>query len=279
MATLWAWATPTPFADSPVDHTWVTDYDNRIDEPPENIAEVIAASANYWFCWGAFHERGDSPQVPQGYLGSQPGDNALANCLVTSNAPSTSSKPTSGTITLYGIEGVCHQLANQVLWATGSASQLPLTVGLARGYGASTFFYGTYGLQHHAWDARKSSCSKTPTATAGAGASTTMSGSPSPNDDEFAEKAATILSKRGADNKLPALLALRRQAQEKLLSAQQETRVSASTLNEMHRFFLNRAATLLDDAEFADIFDIAKPDIPNVELVDPKNFEQTRPRR
>jgi len=279
MATLWAWATPTPYADSPIDHTWVTDYDNRIDEPPQNIAEVIAASANYWFCWGAFHERGDSPQVPQGYLGSEPGNDALANCLVASNAPSASAKPTSGTIHLYGIEGVCYQLANQVLWATGSASQPPLTVSLARGYGASAFFYGTYGLQHHAWDARKTSCGKTPPAAAGASASTTMSASPSSNDDEFAEKAATILSKRSADNKLPALLALRRQAQEKLLGAQQETRLSADTLNEMHRFFLNRAATLLNDAEFSDIFDIAKSDIPNVELVDPKNFEEMRPHK
>lgn len=279
MATLWAWATPTPYADSPIDHTWVTDYDNRIDKPPQDIAEVIGASANYWFCWGAFHERGDSPQVPQGYLGSSAGTSALANCLVTSNAPSAARKSTSGTIYLYGIEGVCHQLANQVLWATGSASHQPLTVGLARGYGASAFFYGTYGLQHHAWDARKSACGKTPTAPVGASASTTMSASPSPNDDEFAEKAATVLSKRAAENKLPALLALRRQAQEKLLNAQREPPVSANALNEMHRFFLSRAATLLDDAEFADIFDIAKSDIPNVELVDPRNFEETRPRK
>ncbi len=279
MATLWAWATPTPNTDSPVDHTWVTDYDNRIDEPPQNIAEVIGASANYWFCWGGFHERGDSPQVPLGYLGSEPGNNGLAHCLVTSNAPSASNKPTSGTICLYGIEGVCHQLANQVLWATGSASHRPLTVGLARGYGASAFFYGTYGLQHHAWDARKSACGKTPIASASTSAATTMSGSPSPNDDEFAEKAATVLSKRAADNKLPALLALRRQAQEKLLNAQRETQVSADALNELHRFFLNRAATLLNDAEFADIFDIAKSDIPNVELVDPKNFEGTQRRK
>ena len=88
-----------------------------------------------------------------------------------------------------------------------------------------------------------------------------------------------VLSKRSADNKLPALLALRRQAQEKLLNAQQEIRVSASALNEMHRFFLGRAATLLNDAEFADIFGIAKSDIPNVELVDPRNFEETRSRR
>jgi hypothetical protein len=278
MATLWAWATPTPYAHSPVDHTWVTDYDNRIDEPPANIADVIGASENYWFCWGSFHERGDSPEAPAGSLGSMSGNIALAHCLCASNAPSASDKPTCGTIFLYGIEGVCHQLANQILWSTASGGNPPLTVSSARGYGASTFFYGTYGLQHNAWAARKAACGKVSTAASGS-SSTTMSGSPSPNDDEFAEKAATVLSKGSADNKLPALLALRRQAQEKLLAAQRETRVSAGALNEMHRFFLTRAATLLNDAEFVDIFSIAKSDIPNVELVDPKNLEETRPRK
>ena len=276
MATLWAWATPTPNKRSPIDHTWVTDYDNRIDHPPEDIAAVIGSSANYWFCWGAFHKRGNSPQAPKGFLGSSAAGLAFANCLCTSNAQSAYDKPTCGTVSLYGIEGVCHQLANQILWATGSPSHRPLTVGLARGYGASTFFYGAYGLQHHAWATRKASCAKVPP---GQPTSTTMNGSPSPTDDEFAEQAATILSKRGADNKLPALLALRRQAQEKLLNARQETGISASTLNEMHRFFLGRAATLLNDTEFADIFGIAKSDVPNVELVDPRNFDETRSRR
>jgi hypothetical protein len=279
MATLWAWATPTPHEHSPVDHTWVTDYDNRLDEPPENIAEVIGASENYWFCWGAFHVRGESREVSEGYLGSASGSTALATCLCASNAPSASDKPTCGTIRLYGIEGVCHQLANQVLWATGSATHPPLTVGSARGYGASTFFYGTYGLQHHAWTSRKTACGKAPTTPANGNASTAMSGSPSPNDDEFAERAATVLAKRAADNKLPALLALRRQAQEKLLGTQRETHISANALNEMHRFFLTRAATLLNDAEFADIFNVAKSDIPNVELVDPRNFDEKHSRK
>ena len=279
MATLWAWATPAPYEHSPVDHTWVTDYDNRVDEPPQNVAEVIAAAGNYWFCWGAFHARGESREVSQGFLGSMPRSIALANCLARSNAPSASDKPTCGTIRLYGIEGVCHQLANQVLWATASATHPPLTVGSARGYGASIFFYGTYGLQHHAWTSRKTSCGKAPTTPPNGSASTTMSGSPSPTDDEFAEKAATVLAKGAADNKLPALLALRRQAQEKLLGTQRETINSANALNEMHRFFLTRAATLLNDAEFADIFSVAKTDIPNVELVDPGNSDDKQSRK
>lgn len=278
MATLWAWATPAPYEDSPVDHTWVTDYDNRVDHPPPNIAAVINASANYWFCWGSFYPQGNSPQVSRGYLGSQSGSIARAGCVCPSNAPSAPDQPTRGTIYVYGIDGVCHQLANQVLWASESPSNAPLTVALARGYGASTFFYGTYGLQHRAWAARRASCSKARPAPPNGDASTTMSGSASANDDEFAEKAATILSKRAAENKLPALLALRRQAQEKLLSAPKESRVSANALNEMHRFFLGRAATLLDDVEFVDIFGIAKSDIPHVELVDPRNFDGNRTR-
>ena len=98
MATLWAWATPAPYEHSPVDHTWVTDYDNRVDEPPQNVAEVIAAAGNYWFCWGAFHARGESREVSQGFLGGMPRSIALANCLARSNAPSASDKPTCGTI-------------------------------------------------------------------------------------------------------------------------------------------------------------------------------------
>ena len=156
MPTLFAWAVPTPFEESPVDHTWVTDYDNR-QTPYPDINAVIAAQAIYWYCWGDFHVQGRSHQVPQGFLGSRAGDVSWANCLCASNAPSNTNGPTCGTIFHYGVDGVCHQLANQVLWAT-SGNGSALTVALARGYHLSSFFYGTYGLTHAAWSARKLQC-------------------------------------------------------------------------------------------------------------------------
>src|SRR6516164_7201997 len=77
---LYAWAVPVetlPF----VDHTWVTSYDNRITKH-RDIQQVVAARELYWYCWGAFHAWGGTPNDPTGFLGQQPGDFALAQCLV-----------------------------------------------------------------------------------------------------------------------------------------------------------------------------------------------------
>src|SRR5208337_1345282 len=51
--TLYAWAVPAFIDESPVDHTWVTSYDNRKQGYPD-IAAVIAAKQDYWYCWGDF---------------------------------------------------------------------------------------------------------------------------------------------------------------------------------------------------------------------------------
>jgi hypothetical protein len=132
---LYAWAVPAFTADSPVDHTWVTTYDNRTNAYPNDQA-VAAAGQFYWYCWGAFHVQGGTPGNPRGFLGRKAGDLALARCLVTANADSRTVPAARGTIFTYGVDGVCHQLANQVLYSTGGA---PLTVSRARGYMASTF--------------------------------------------------------------------------------------------------------------------------------------------
>lgn len=277
MATLFAWATPLQGIESPVDHTWVTDYDNRAPGAPTDIAAVVKAAGNYWYCWGEFHAHSDSTEF-HGYLGSEPASAAVTRCICTSNAQTAPDQPTSGTVRAYGIDGVCHQLANQLLWATGSHSQPPLTVASARGYGASIFFYGTYGLQHDAWAARHAACSKMPPQRMHDDG-VVRSGSPSGTDDAFAEKATAVLSRRVADNKLPALLVLRRQAQEKLLAAAAQKRVTARALNEIHRFFLGRATTLLDEATFAEIFDLRVADIARLDLVDPHVFAEAQSRR
>src|SRR5258708_6683250 len=154
---LYAWAVPAFTSDSPVDHTWVTTYDNRTSVYPNDQA-VVVASQFYWFCWGAFHPQGGTPANPRGFLGQQAGDLGLAQCLVTPNADSRTVPPARGTIFAYGVDGVCHQLANQVLYAPVSGGGAPLTVSRARGYMASTFIYGTYGLQHSAWANKIASC-------------------------------------------------------------------------------------------------------------------------
>jgi hypothetical protein len=46
---LYAWAVPAFIDESPVDHTWVTSYDNRTQNFAD-IAAVIAANQDYWFC-------------------------------------------------------------------------------------------------------------------------------------------------------------------------------------------------------------------------------------
>ena len=46
---LYAWAVPAFVDESPVDHTWVTSYDNR-KQNFADVAAVIAANQDYWFC-------------------------------------------------------------------------------------------------------------------------------------------------------------------------------------------------------------------------------------
>ena len=152
-----AWAVPILFDESPWDHTWVTTYDNRAHPYPD-IAGVIHAKQDYWYCWGGFHARGGTPSLPDGTLGSQNGDLGLARCLVAPNADCSPSFAARGTIFSYGVDGVCHQLANQVLYATRLGGARPLTVSVAGGYWVSSGVYGAYGLQHSAWRSKIATC-------------------------------------------------------------------------------------------------------------------------
>jgi hypothetical protein len=111
MSTFFAWATPAFVSGSPVDHTWVTTYDNRRDVYA-NIQMVIAAKQDYWFSWGDFHQNGGTPSAPDGYLVSQNGELTRANCIVLANADSRQVAAARGTIFDYGVDSVCHQLCN-----------------------------------------------------------------------------------------------------------------------------------------------------------------------
>jgi len=69
-----------------------------------------------------------------------------ARCLVQSN-----DKKATGVIR-YGIDGVCHQISNQVLYPTKQK------VEKARGYILSRAIYTEYGLRQDEWDLKLSRC-------------------------------------------------------------------------------------------------------------------------
>jgi len=267
LTTLFAWTAPAFTTGSPVDHTWVTTYDNRLTAYPSEAA-VAAAGQFYWFCWGTFHPTGGTPANPSGFLGSQAGDLAVARCLVTANADSRTTPGARGTIFVYGVDGVCHQLANQVLYATGAGSVSQLTVRLARGYMASTFIYGTYGLQHAAWAAKIAACSSTliasPLTTGGLTMAAGTTGASGP--DEFETQAQQVL---GPSNpKLLNLLRLRSEVHQFAARAWPGTgQPSAEALNARNQHMLEEAAKLLGPADFKAIFGIDPGD--KIDLVDP----------
>ena len=136
----YVWGTPASRVKGAPDHTWVTTFDCRTSNF-KSIGDVVKAKDYYWFCWGIYHRncrvRGD--------LAQKEGDLTLAKCLALPNVRSHADIAAQGTIFRYGIDGVCHQLANQVLYATGNDESTRLTVANARGYWHSAFLYGTYG--------------------------------------------------------------------------------------------------------------------------------------
>ena len=264
--TLYAWTVPAFSAGSPVDHTWVTTYDNRVNAYP-TVAQVAAAGQFYWYCWGAFHPAGGTPTNPTGFLGSQAGDLTLAQCLVQANADSRTTPGARGTIFVYGVDGVCHQLANQVLYATGTGGAAPLTVRLARGYMASTFIYGTYGLQHAAWAAKIAACSGaklTPPAGLGGATMAGSAGGPSGPDD-FEARASEVLGP--GDPKLLDLLRLRSDVHRFAARAWPGVgQPSAEALNARNQYLLDEAAKLLSPDDFKSIFGISPGE--KIDLVD-----------
>jgi hypothetical protein len=126
-----------------LDHTWVTSYDIYAQQY-SSINQVMNANEQYWFSKGDFWSvsRMKRPIVQGVSSGAE-------NCLVGPN-----NKAASGTIHTYGIDGVCHQVANQVLYAAVG----PLTVSAARGYTLSSALYGTYGRNELEWAQARDHC-------------------------------------------------------------------------------------------------------------------------
>jgi nucleoid DNA-binding protein len=263
---LFAWAVPVRGARRFADHTWVTSYDNRT-KPLAGIKQVIAAKEHFWYCWGEFHRNGGTPHNRTGFLGDSHADLAQAQCLVQPNAESQKVQNACGTIYMYARDGVCHQLANQALYATGVDGRMPLKVQDAYGYWASNFAYGTYGLNHAAWQRKIDSCGARRESESHSD-DTPMTQKP----DDFETRARNVLGARSTDL-LPKLLALRAGAQSLTLNQWRGSRTpTAKELNQNNQKMFDRAAELLGREDFERIFGFSPNE--RIDLVDQRFLQQ-----
>ena len=134
-------------------HTWVSTYPMKLDPSnPSDPDPSWVPPEYYWFCYGSAHD------VASKELGSRIGNLDVAQAI---SAPNTDALPpdapygtpskTSGAIEYYGLDGVCHNVANQVLYCTGTNTEEPLRVKGSSGYPLVMFLYGTYGLNASGW--------------------------------------------------------------------------------------------------------------------------------
>jgi hypothetical protein len=260
-STAYVWVTPAWVSDAPVDHTWVTTYDNQITPLPD-VEAVVASGERYWFCWGSFHA-GGNPAAP---LRSGAVDIPVADCLVRPNAESRTDSAARGTIFRYGADGVCHQLANQVLWATKGSTGVPLTTAGANGYKASVFFYEMYGREKEAWNGKKTSCAPSAQVGGEGGGGNEMTDD---SDDDFDKDARRILP----PDRFAKLKALREQFGVELqLGAEAKidrlpSKQAAAEINDAINMYLREVAKLLSRSEFESLFGFSPEQ--RIELVDP----------
>lgn len=266
--TLFAWATPAVFNGNVVDHTWVTAYDNRTDKYSD-IQAVIDAQQHYWYCWGDYHPSGSVPGRPDGFLVSGQAELAYACCLCKPNAESKNDVAAQGTIFAYGWDGVCHQLANQVLWATDPTGNAPAVVDKAWGYRYSEFFFGAYGKRQSDWQNKRNGCL--------AERSLEMSARQSaPSGDSFEKHVHKVLSGPKANEKIVALLEHRRAVMGQMERLRDnpnfaDGRASAADLNKLYTSFLRNAAKILGDDDFERVFDQRPQEEMNI--VDPEIYD------
>ena len=154
--TLYAWSVPIVAADNGklnnFDHTWVTDFVEDIDlrYKPDPARPAYTPPDGFWYCWGQGYEKAAKS------ICSADGDIIAANNISPRNVVPYEDgifySNTSGSIEFYGLDGVCHNVANQVLFSTGTSLKEPVRVEQAKGYAVSSFFYGTYGLNEDKWE-------------------------------------------------------------------------------------------------------------------------------
>jgi hypothetical protein len=99
--TLFGWSRRafTPVNPFPLNHTWVTTYQNP--GPPNGFVRPFQTlpfpeEDHYWFCWGLLHSGGDKHQNPKPYVAWKEPANAdrqLASCICQSNVESNPASP------------------------------------------------------------------------------------------------------------------------------------------------------------------------------------------
>ena len=260
-AKLYAWVAPVTLSSAllrrrrtaslvAADHTWVTDYDNRVVPYPD-IGAVKAAGRALWFCWGSFYRSGGTPEIPSGFVTESGADIALARCLVTENSPCSTNQGAEGTVYKYGKDGVCHQLANQVLFAASRFSGRQMTVSGVKGYIFSVARYGTYGRREAEFRRKIGSCGASAVNSTPAKRLTMDAPSASHLPDEFADRIQAIIGAR--DPRLAErLLALRQRLQRDDDEAPENEDIEA--VDDRGDRFLSAAQELLGDRLFAEVF-------------------------
>jgi hypothetical protein len=138
------YAFANPLTNQLADHTWVTDYHQPRCQNPKS---------RYWYATGKCHPTGDDRHR---LLRQAPADLKVAECIAKPDLSTFTAGPATAQIR-YGIDGVCHQICNRVLWSTAVGGATPITVAGAEGYGASRFAYGTYGTPLQ-WSRLKKDC-------------------------------------------------------------------------------------------------------------------------
>lgn len=141
-ATFFAWADEARFLPAGLrrrlpegalgEHTWVTTY------APVSACPPNAEDGDYWYCRGECHTTPPANSAAR-LLRSGPGDIEFARLIGRPNDRLESVGLT------YGRDGVCHQMANRILYVTGGDHRDPLTVEGVKGYNLSVTLYGVYG--------------------------------------------------------------------------------------------------------------------------------------
>jgi hypothetical protein len=236
----------------PADHTWVTSYDNR-KVRHYDIADVIKAGDDFWYCWGDFHWSAGTDGTPDGLIESGGANLALAQCVVTQNKETSTNVDAQGTVFRYRKDGVCHQLANQVLYATASATSPALTVAKAWGYWLSAGRWNTYGRQEAKFWSKVASCgsgASEPSKTARA----PMGEQSVPNlVDEFAVRVRETIGRKNPDL-AQRLMALREELQKADENAPDTESLEES--DERGNKFLADARNLLGDPLYRQMFEL-----------------------
>lgn len=231
--TLYAWARPLKIAPF-FDHTWVTDY-----EPASQyttIDEVIAADQSCWYCWGDFHD--DNYRA----IGTIDGNEGQSSCIAAPNA-----EDAHGTIYHYAFNGVCHQLANQVLYSSQTSPHGPLIVSDAKGYRISSFLYKTYGRPDSRWRVLARKC---------VDVASVLSGM-----DDFIDHLMSFEAGFMEDPEMDRLLALREDFAAGLRTMSEDQGVMsnpeelAGRINELITQLMSRAADMLGKERYQMIFE------------------------